>query len=260
MKSRFQSSLVRSACVLGLSWAALLAFTGQACRAATIYQENFGGSGATDLAGLTPDIAPGSETWGGSTLFKADGFVNSAFAGIWLPFTPSPGFVYTLTGSFQVASGDWLGISFAGGSPTSPNRFADNDGRGSLIAKINQIQAFVGPNLSGSSSRSTISTRSPAGVVTTQTITLDASDPNPANWTFSATQTIGSTNYTVWTNQPANMTSAGDITAIGLSSSNASGTFTNFTLTAVPEPATITLALGGLAAVAPTAIRRSRRR
>lgn len=259
MKGHRRSPLGRSACFLRLSWAVLFACTAQVCWAATIYQENFGGSVATNLAGLTPNIAPGSETWGGATEFKANGFVNSNFAGIWLPFTPSPGFVYTLTGSFQVASGDWLGIGFAGGSPTSVNRFADNDGRGWLIAKSNQIQAFVGPKTSGQTSQSTISPQSPSGVVTTQTITLDASNPNPASWTFSATQTIGSTNYTVWTNRAANVTSAGDITAIGLSSSGASGTFTSFTLTAVPEPATITLAFGGLAAVAAIAIRRSGR-
>ena len=85
------------------------------------------------------------QTWGGATEFKANGFVSSALAGIYLPFTPSPGFIYTLTGSFQVNSGDWLGIGFAGGSPTSANRFADNNGRGWLIAKVNEIQSFIGP-------------------------------------------------------------------------------------------------------------------
>lgn len=221
------------------------------CRAAVIYQENFGGSGSTDLAGIAPDVAPGTETWGGAAEFKANGFVSSGFAGIWLPFTPSPGFVYTLSGSFQVASGDWLGIGFAGGSPTSPDRFADNDGRGSVIAKPNQIQAFIGPNTSGQTSQGTINSQIPVGTVTTQTITLDASSANPANWTFSATQVIASTSYTIWTNQPANLTAAGDITAIGLSSSGATGTFTNFTLTAVPEPATITLvAIAGLSLTA----------
>ena len=226
--------------------------------ATVIYQENFDGSGSTNLAGLVPDIAPGSQTWGGATEFKANGFVSSALAGIYLPFTPSPGFIYTLTGSFQVNSGDWLGIGFAGGSPTSPNRFADNAGRGWLIAKSNEIQSFIGPDTNGATAQGTISPQSPPGVVTTQTITLDASNANPANWRVSATQTIGSTTYTVWNNQPANMTSAGDITAIGLSSSTASGTFTSFSLTAVPEPGTITLAALGLGLTAVAAARRRR--
>lgn len=229
-------------------------------RAAVVYQENFDGSSTTNLAGLAPDVAPGSQTWGGAPEFKANGFVSSSFAGIWLPFTPAPGFTYTLTGSFRVNSGsDWLGIGFAGGSPTSPNRFADNSGRAWVIAKSNQIQSFIGPGTTGQTSQSTISPQSPPGVVTTQTITLDASSANPANWRFSATQVVGSTSYTVWTNQPANMTSAGDITAIGLSSSTASGTFTGFTLTAVPEPATITLAALGLGLTAVAATRRRRR-
>lgn len=227
--------------------------------ATVIYQENFDGLGSTNLAGLVPDIAPGSQTWGGATEFKANGFVSSAFAGIYLPFTPSVGFTYTLTGSFRVNSGsDWLGIGFAGGSPTSPNRLSDNVGRGWVLAKSNQIQSFIGPGGSNRTNHSTINTQDPPGVVTTQTITLDASSANPANWRFSATQVVGSTSYTVWNNQPANMTSVGDITAIGLSSSTASGTFTSFSLTAVPEPGTITLAALGLGLAAVAAARRRR--
>lgn len=228
-------------------------------RATVVYQENFDGLGSTNLAGLAPDIAPGSQTWGGATQFKANGAVSSAFAGIYLPFTPSVGFTYTLTGSFRVNSGsDWLGIGFAGGSPTSSARLSDNGGRGWVLAKSTQIQSFIGPGGSNQTSQSTINTQN-AGVITTQTITLDASNANPANWRFSATQVVGSTSYTVWNNQPANMTSVGDITAIGLSSSSASGTFTGFTLTAVPEPATITLAALGLGLTAIAATRRRRR-
>jgi hypothetical protein len=226
--------------------------------AAVVYQENFDGLGSTNLAGLAPDSAPGSETWGGATEFKANGFVSSAFAGIYLPFAPSPGFTYTLTGSFRVNSGsDWLGIGFAGGSPTSTARLSDNSGRGWVLAKSNQIQSFIGPNGNNRTDQVTINTQNP-GTVTTQTITLDASSANPANWRFSATQVIGSTSYTVWNNQPALITSAGDITAIGLSSSSASGTFTSFSLTAVPEPSTIALAAVGLGLAAVAAARRRR--
>ena len=216
--------------------------------ASVVYQENFDGGGSTNLAGLVPDVAPGSQTWGGATEFKANGFVSAVFAGIYLPFTPSPGKIYTLTGSFQVASGsDWLGLGFAGGSPTSVDRLSNNAGRGWLLAKNTDIVSFIGPGDSNGVFQSTISSQSPVGVVTTQTITLDASDANPANWTFSANQSVGSTSYVVWTNQSAGITSVGDITAIGLSASSASGTFTNLTLTAVPEPSTYAMALAGLA-------------
>ena len=87
----------------GVLAAGFIAFPA-AVSGAVIYQENFDGLGSTNLAGLAPDIAPGSQTWGGATQFKANGFVSSAFAGIHLPFTPSPGFTDTLTGSFQVNS------------------------------------------------------------------------------------------------------------------------------------------------------------
>lgn len=257
MAKRIEAAFLRVLSTVLLS-AVGLVLPGATAIGAVIYQENFDGLGSTNLAGLAPDVAPGSQTWGGATNFKANGFVSS-HAGIYLPFTPSPGFTYTLTGSFQVNSAsDWLGIGFAGGSPTSTARFADNSGRGWVIAKSNEIQSFIGPATSGQTSQSTISPQSPSGVVTTQTITLDASSANPANWKFSATQVIGSTSYTVWTNQPANMTSAGGITAIGLSSSSASGTFTSFSLTAVPEPSTIALAAVGLGLAAVAAARRRR--
>lgn len=228
---------------------ALACLTPAAAEAAVVYQENFDGSGSTNLVGLAPDVAPGSETWGGSTEYKADGFVGGFnFSGIYLPFAPSPGYIYTLAGSFRVTAGsDWLGLGYAGGSPTSPVRLSNNQGRGWLIAKDTSIVSFVGPGDGNGVFQSTISTQSPVGVVTTQTITLDASSGNPANWTFSANQTVGSTNYAIWTNQPAGITSAGDITAIGLSASSASGTFTNLTLTAVPEPSTYALALAAAA-------------
>lgn len=227
---------------------ALVGLSPAAAGAAVIYQENFDGSGSTNLAGLAPDVAPGSETWGGATDFKADGFVSFSFGGIYLPFAPVPGYVYTLTGSFQVAAGsDWLGLGFAGGSPTSTDRLSNNQGRGWLLAKNTDIVSFIGPGDGNGVFQSTISTQSPAGVLTTQTITLDASSANAADWTFSANQTVGTTNYVVWTNQLAGITSAGDITAIGLSSSTASGTFTSLTLTAVPEPSTYAMALAAAA-------------
>jgi hypothetical protein len=228
--------------------------------AAVIYQENFDGSGATDLAGLTPDVSPLGATWGGATAFKADGAVVATSAGIYLPFAPSAGFVYTLSGTFQVTAGDWLGIGFAGGSPTSTSRLADNLGRGWVIAKDGQYQAFVGPNTAGSSGQATISTQSPAGTVTTQTITLDASSSNPTAWTYSATQTIGSSTYAIWTNEPANITSANDITAIGLSTGGASGTFTGLSLVAVPEPTAMVMPAIGGGFFAIRIIRRRRRK
>lgn len=244
---------------------ALACLTHTAAGAVVIYQENFDGAGSTNLAGLAPDVAPGSETWGGATDYKADGFVGGFnFSGIYLPFTPSVGTVYTLTGSFRVTAGsDWLGLGYAGGSPTSPVRLSNNQGRGWLIAKDTILVSFIGPGDGNGVVQGTNSTQNPVGVLTTQTITLDASSANPANWTFSATQTVGSTSYTVWTNQPAGITSIGDITAIGLSASTASGTFTNLTLTAVPEPSTYAMALVAVACGASSIWRRrvsSRRR
>lgn len=226
--------------------------------AAVIYQENFdGGSGS--LAGSSPAVAVGGGAWAGSAAFKADGTITGGGGGVYLPLAIEVGYEYSLSVSFVRVSGTWVAAGFAGGSATSANRLSENDGRGWGLAQADKVQAFLGPN---TASKTTLDTVSTTNVATTQVIVLDATSSEPANWTVTITQRVGDSVYQPFSNRLAGITAASDITAIGLSTSGATADYTNLTLSkvsAVPEPATITLALGGLAAGAVSGVRRLRR-
>lgn len=213
--------------------------------AADLYVDNFNGSSGVNLAGTTPDVTIGSNTWQGNTGFKADGSIANITGGIWLPFTATPGSRYVLSVTFftNSSSGDWLGAGFSGGSTTSTLRFADNTGRGWAILKINsQQQSFIGPGATGQTSSGTIN---PGNQTSILTITLDALNANAANWTFSSTLKVNTTTYNLWTNVNANVTSPSQFTAIGLSAQSGIGRFTALSLTAVPEPSTYLFGMAG---------------
>ena len=104
----------------------LLVAAGSA-QAAIIYFDDFSGSGAANLHGTTPDITPtGTETWTAHSTFKADGYNAEWWNGYreaTLPFTPSSGWVYTLSLGVLDAdprnnenyNSDPVGITFGGG-------------------------------------------------------------------------------------------------------------------------------------------------
>jgi len=224
-----------------------------------LYSDNFSGSSGSNLAGTTPDVTVGTNTWQGNTGYKADGSINDITGGIWLPFTATPGFVYTLSATFFTAnnSGDWLGAGFSGGSTTATTRFAENSGRGWVIVKNDRdvYQRFIGPGATGNAEAAIVD---PAGRTSILNISLNATDSNPANWTFSSTLRVNTTNYTVLTNFPASVTSASQFTAIGLSSQSGIGRYTDFSLTATPEPSTY--ALGAISVFVFAAFSRMRRK
>lgn len=228
------------------------------------YSDNFDGSSGVNLAGTTPDVTTGSNTWQGNTGYKANGSLNFVEGGIYLPFTANPGNTYTLSATFFTAnnSGDWLGAGFSGGSTTSTRRLADNQGRGWVILKNNgdTYQGFIGPGTGGQGNVGD-STIAPAGKTSILTISLDASSPNAADWTYSSMLRVDTTDYTVWTNMNANVTSPSDFTGIGLSSQSGVGRFTEMTLVSVvsvPEPSTFIY--GGITAALAVAIRMVRSR
>ena len=207
------------------------------CPAEVIYQENFDG-GTGSLAGTAPAVAVGGGRWAGATAFKDDGSVSGGGGGVYLPFSVETGYEYTLSVSFVRASGTWVAAGFAGGSATSANRLAENQGRGWGLAQSAKVSAFRGPNTQGVTTLDTVST---TNQTTTQTNILDATSSAFADWTFTVTMQVGSPFYQPFTARNAGFTSANDITAIGLSTSGATADYTNLTLTkgsAVPEPAT----------------------
>lgn len=226
-----------------VTWLAISSFTictGTANGLEILYSDNFDGSSTTNLAGTTPDTTVGTNTWQGNTGFKADGSVPGVVGGIYLPFTPTAGATYTITASFttSISSTGWMAVGFSAGSPTSTNPMNTN-GRGWVLVNndIDAIQTFIGPGTSGGASVSIID---PANQLSTITISLNATDSNVANWTYSSTVRVNTTDYSVWSNVNAGMTSAGQITALGMSAFNGTGQFTSFSV--VPEPSSIVLA------------------
>lgn len=258
-----RSTCVRSGrnfrfCVIGLALAGLLAAVRSAqAEEIILYSDNFNGSVLDDLAGTTPDTTIGSNTWQGNAGFKADGSVSNVEGGIYLPFAATSGKVYTLTVSFLTdgSSAGWIGAGFGGGTADSESPLNDNAGRGWVIVQNGDksYQSFIGP---GTDNGETTLIVDPANQVSTLTVTLDARSANAEDWTFSSTLQVNTTNYTVWAKVNANVNSASQITAVGLSAFGGTGQFTSFTV--VPEPSTYVL--GVLASAFVVSLSRFRKR
>jgi hypothetical protein len=118
--------------------AIVCAFAPRYSAAAIIYQDNFDGSATTNLNGLAPDVDNngGTNTWVAYSGYKANGQIATASVnqGAWLPVTPLPGLIYTLSASFTGVGPDgtslsWIAVGFAKQVPTTPetgaNRFIE---------------------------------------------------------------------------------------------------------------------------------------
>jgi hypothetical protein len=228
MKSRsIRTTLSSPSITAAFAAAGLLAFTGQSM-AAVIFSHNFTGSSSSSLSGLT--TTTGGGVWDGASddAIKADG----SFAGTgqkWLNWTPTVGNIYQLKVTINQTSGDWAGLLY---KPTAGNPIWSGFGGSGVGTMLNVEGTWpsaggIGNNGSG-----------------TYMITLDTTG---ANWTtsyfFNGIQK-GST-YT-WTTPPS-------INGVGIVTYNNTGTstgsFSNFELSAVPEPSSVTLfgaAIGGV--------------
>jgi len=230
-----------------LAGVAGLILTAASAHASTIYQHSFGGSDGVNLLGTGVDIDNngGSNTWSGSTgSFDADGSVDGEGShGVWLPFSPTSGNIYQLSGSIDYASGAWITLGFANGNPDNHFNSIPAEPYGSVLVNAG-VTTFDGQGLNGPNGHAAVSGFNDVDIV------LDATDANSANWTVafylegalvSGPSTI--TNSGTW---PA----TGDLDRIqyvGFSTSSASGTIDDFALTIIPEPGSLALmSLGGL--------------
>jgi hypothetical protein len=115
-----------SAACLSLVTACIVAGNGALASAAVLYDENFTGAAATTLNGQIPDVDQngGFNTWRAHSHFTADGNMNAPAngSGAFLPFIPTPGFVYTLSASFTnvVGNTNWMALGFAESVPANP--------------------------------------------------------------------------------------------------------------------------------------------
>ena len=190
--------------------------------AAVLYSQTFTG-GASTLVGTTPTTGGG--TWVGANIINLDGNSTGVGDAVSLAFTPTSGFVYDLTATIDVtnANGSWLGVAF----------LQDNNAYG-----------FFGTQITPTALRTDRWQLWPQAANYNQTSNdvLIRLDTTGAQWTatyFQGGAQIGDT-YTYTGGNPT-------INYVGIVTEGAAvGSVSAFQLTAVPEPSTYAMVLGGL--------------
>lgn len=221
--------------------------------AATIYSETFGptwegstNDGTDPLHGTTPTTTTGLNTWTAFSGFREDGFIadsgGAGDAGAYLPFTPTTGNVYTLSVTVSAPTGPvttgWAGLGFTANNFIDINSTGIHEGSNAaapwmLYRQNGAAVTFDGPGATGSTSTAT------GAYSGTQTMNI-VLDTTGAQWTaewFMGTTSLDTVTYS--TNPTINYV------AIGRGAGNGM-TFSNFSLTAVPEPTTALLGTLGL--------------
>lgn len=205
-----------------LSVLLLIVGTGKAS-AAVIYSQDFPLNG-NPLLGTTSTVGGG--TWSGNNLFNIAGYTTGSSGAIALAFTPVSGKIYDLTATINIANANesWIGAGF--------------------LSTIDDAYGFTGsPNSSAAIRNGGAWTTFPGGgngiTSTDLRIRLDTTG---AQWVTSFYQggvQMGSA-YTYTSGNPT-------INYVGfVSEGTAVGSVSAFQLTAIPEPSTYAMVLGGL--------------
>lgn len=234
-----------------LTTAALVGFTAiPASAATTIYSETFSSpfetSGTSPLNGTTPNITVSTNTWvasdwrenGTAPTSSSSADDDSAF----LAFVPTSNTIYTLSATLTQPAGGtttgWAGIGFTGGNTTTGSFFNNNAApwmlwRPSNASAPNEVVSWLGTGATGSVNEGQYT------VTATLDIVLNTQAPTwTAEWFVNGVSV-----------RPAEDVATQAITHIGLGRENGqSSTFTNFSLTQIPEPSTALL--GGLGMLA----------
>ena len=208
-----------------LSVLLLIAGTGKAS-AAVIYSQTFtGGTGA--LAGTTSTT--GNGTWTPdiaiSSVVNRNGITTAQYGSISLAFTPQSGFVYDLTATINVtaANSSWLGVAFL--QDNNPYGFF---GTKTTPAALRTDRWQIWPQA--------------ANYNLSSNDVLVRLDTTAAQWTvayFQGGGQMGDT-YTYTSGNPT-------INWVGIvTEGTAVGSVSAFQLSAVPEPSTYAMLLGGI--------------
>ena len=228
--------------------AAALAGLAGAASASVVYQDNFNRTGSLNASTPSPTDTAGA-TWTAGTSITttaaSGGYASltSTSSMAYLPFTPVSGNIYTLTASLDPTSGNttnWLALGFFPQSASSVGSAPDAAASVMVLERDNrESQVFNGDGASVNGPTS------PNSGYTTWSITLNTTQ---SNWTtsFSEVGVSGETNFQTFTYGGSNGANP-TINTVGFGTNSLAGTVQNFTLVAVPEPATLGLvAVGGL--------------
>jgi hypothetical protein len=173
-----------------------LALTVSAIDETTIYFDPLDGADAT-LTGTSPSDRTGgvgTNEWTANDdgHFQADGgAISNGNAGVWLPFTPEAGNIYTLSASLNTTTGaaNFISLGFAQRNNDTVFNDSDTDGYGTMILRQNRgtgspDAAYGGRYYPGEDTSGQQLMTTTAGVQDFKII-LDASDADSADWTMS---------------------------------------------------------------------------
>jgi len=236
-----------------------------------IVSHNFGGDGTGTLDGNTADtfaagigIAGGSNTWSAGANYLDDGHVlqqasgrvdQSAFLNMGSYINDSRGTtngLFTLSVTMtQPDGGSWAGLTFfESNTPDINDQFTNSasQGMGTIIWRSNSnVDGFPGPGTANGAAIDTVS-----NVTGTQTLTIVLDLTPDGGW--NGTDNFGTVTFFSGSTDMGSFTHGQlrDFGAIGMTTAglgpSAETTFSDFSLTQIPEPSTALL--GGLGLLA----------
>jgi len=212
-------------------------------QADVLFQDDFNGSGS--LNGTSPDITTGGAAWVAGTAFGADGSVGAIATNktsATLAFTPEADKVYRLQARIS-STADWIGFGFANGQSTlsgNRNKFTGTDtvGKAWFLKKGDADTATNGNQTQGNAANQS---ESFPGAFYRSLADMDLRvDLNTSNAVWTATwygKLTTDSEYTLF--RAEEDLSRQEIDSIGFASNNGIGSIDNFSLSVIPEPATL---------------------